>query len=147
MPNVLRQVMSIHQSPGSTWKAFTYAVIKAAWYDLTGSNCTFFFFFLCFRTRKSTVCLYSVSVWNLAPNCREGSSCEATSVAGELLVALCKHMSLPHGFQRMWNTWDPGKWKHNETTGLSQLMLIILFRMRLFARTTPSVRDTDHTET
>lgn len=40
------------------------------------------------------------SVWNLATNCREGSSCEATSVAGELLVAVGKHMSLPNGFPK-----------------------------------------------
>lgn len=32
----------------------------------------------------------------------------------------------------MWNTWDPGEGKHNETTG--QLMLIVLFRLRLFAK-------------
>lgn len=37
---------------------------------------------------------------NLAANCREGSSCEATSVAGELLVAVGKHMSLPNGFPK-----------------------------------------------
>lgn len=40
------------------------------------------------------------SVWNSAANCREGSSCEATSVAGELLVAVGKHMSLPNGFPK-----------------------------------------------
>lgn len=74
-------------------------------------------------------------VWILAANCLEGSSCEATSVAGELLVALGKHMSLPNGFPKGCETHEtPANENTMKQQGHWQLMLIVLFRSRLFAK-------------
>lgn len=73
-------------------------------------------------------------VWILVANCLEGSSCEATSVAGELLVALGKHMSLPNGFPKGCETHEtPANENTMKQQGHWQLMLIVLFRSRLFA--------------
>lgn len=68
---------------------------KACYHDLKNSNIiNVHTLKISHRSFSATLSLH----WTCGVNCLGGSSCEATRVAGELSVALSKHMSLPHGF-------------------------------------------------
>lgn len=80
--------MSILQLLGLTSKDFTHELCLTIWpwFDNLNIPNTLM------TSMDSCLCL------ELAANCCSGSSCEAGRVAGEHLVAFCKHMSLPQCF-------------------------------------------------
>lgn len=80
--------MSILQLLGLTSKDFTHELCPTIWpwFDNLNIPNTLM------TSMVSCLCL------ELAANCCSGSSCGTGSVAGEHLVAFCKHMSLPQCF-------------------------------------------------